>query len=230
MPTVLITGANRGIGLALVQHYLNDGWQVFATCRKPDTATALETLRQSVRGSCIILPLDVSDPTSVSQLAARLAGKPLDLLINNAGVSANHGGPLGRYNYRIWQETFVTNCLGAVRVTEALLDSLRRSNGSTVVAITSQLGSIAHAGGGFEAYAVSKAALNMAMRGLAANLRADRIKVLMLHPGWVKTDMGGPAAPVSPQQSAAGIAQVVAETTLADSGRFLDYRAQELPW
>ena len=230
MPTLVVTGANRGIGLALTEHYLNEGWELIATCRQPDTATALAALHDSARERCTVLPLDVTEPTSVSRLAARLAGRPLDLLINNAGVSGNNAGALGRYRYQAWQETFATNCLGAVRVSEALLDNLRRGAGKTLVAITSQLGSIANSGGGFEAYAVSKAALNMAMRDLAANLRGDGIKVLMLHPGWVKTDMGGASAPVSAAQSAAGIARVVATSSLSDSGRFLDYRGNELPW
>lgn len=230
MPTCLITGASRGIGLALTDHYLDNGWQVFATCRSPETASGLQDLADRHAQNCTTLSLDVSLPASVSQLTARLAGKPLDLLINNAGVGGNHGGSPGRYNYKVWQDTFNTNTLGPVRVTEALLDSLRRGTGKTVIAITSQLGSITNASGAFEAYAVSKAALNMAMRNLAAAMRGDGIKVLMLHPGWVQTDMGGSSAPVTPAQSAAGIATVTATTTLADSGRFLDYAGAELPW
>lgn len=230
MASVLITGANRGIGLALCEHYLAQGWEVIATCRAPESAADLRRLNEANAGQCSLLPLEVTDPGSTSRVAARLAGKPLDLLINNAGVSGNHGGSLGRYNYRVWQETLATNTLGPVRVTEALHDSLRRGKGKTVLAVTSQLGSIANASGGFDAYAVSKAALNMAMRNLAAALRSDEIKVLILHPGWVRTDMGGSSAPVTPQQSAAGIARVAAQSTLSDSGRFLDYRGAELPW
>ena len=183
--TVLITGANRGIGLELARQYAADGWQVIGTARKPAKADDLRAL--DVR----ILQLDVTDSQSVDSLAADLAGEPVDLLINNAGIFPRVR-KLTDVDFDDIERTFAVNTMGPMRVTRALLPNLTGGDGKTIVHITSRLGSIAsNSGGGYYGYRESKAALNMFNRSLSAELRSDGVTCVVVHPGWVQTDMGG---------------------------------------
>jgi NAD(P)-dependent dehydrogenase (short-subunit alcohol dehydrogenase family) len=227
--TVLITGANRGIGLELAHQYLNTGWTVYACCRSPHDAEKLSSL---VGEDLEIFALDVTDPASIDLLAEVLVERALDLLINNAGAYGPRGAgqTFGTLDYDAWLDVLETNTLGPLRVTEALLGNLTREGPGVVATITSAMGSIAQNQGGHYIYRSSKAAVNAAMKGLAQDLSGRDVPVVMIHPGWVRTEMGGPQAPVSVEESAAGIRQVIASLELANTGRFVDYTGAEIPW
>lgn len=224
--SVLITGANRGIGLAYARHYARAGWRVFATCRDPAAAVELG----AVAGDISMHPLDVADFDAVRGLAATLRDEAIDLLINNAGIYGSDGQTFGRIDYEGWARTFQVNTMAPVAVTEAFVEHLSRGAGRLVACMTSQMGSISDGGGGYYQYRSSKAALNMAARSMARDLASKRIAVVVFHPGWVSTDMGGGAAPLSPEDSVASLTRIIDGLTLADSGRFLDYDGSEIPW
>lgn len=227
MATVLITGANRGLGLEFCKQYAAEGWQVLACCRNPETADELADI-PNVR----IFPLDVSDFSQIDKLAAQLQDTAIDVLINNAGVygdSPRRG--FGQLDYVAWTQTLTINTQAPVKMAEAFLPNLQRGDKKLLVSISSQMGSIADNGsGGSILYRSSKAALNAAMKSLAIDLEDQGIGVLVLHPGWVKTDMGGPNALIDAQESVTGMRQVFARFTLAQSGGFLKYDGSTLPW
>jgi NAD(P)-dependent dehydrogenase (short-subunit alcohol dehydrogenase family) len=222
--TVLITGANRGIGLELARQYAADGWQVIGTARKPQTASALASL--DVR----IMQLDVTDQESVDRLAAELGDVSIDLLINNAGILPRMHS-IDAINIDDVNRTLAVNTVGPMRVTGALLAALRSGQSGKIVNITSQLGSITNnTGGSFYGYRESKAALNMFTRSLAAELRSDGIICVVVHPGWVQTDMGGTNATLTAEQSVSGIRSVIDGLEQSDTGTFWNYDGRPLPW
>ncbi len=232
MPTILITGANRGLGLEWTRQYAEAGWRVHATCRHPEEADALRELA-AARPGVSVAPLDVTRDDQLEGLAAALAGEAIDVLLNNAGVYFEKfdEDALGRIHYDQWEETFRVNTLGPVRVTEALAGAVARSGRRLVVAITSHMGSIAEIQSpGSYAYRSSKAALNAAMRGLSHELRPRGIGVLLLHPGWVRTRMGGPGAPLEAEESVRGMRALVEGFRPDRSGRFFRYNGSEIPW
>ncbi len=232
MASVLVTGSNRGLGLEWVRQYADEGWRVYATCRHPETATELQRLAEA-RPQVRIERLDVTRPEQLAALVETLRGEPVDVLINNAGVYFERWGrdALGTIDYGAWEETFRVNTLGPVRVTEALVDNLAASGRRLVVAISSHMGSIADITQPRDyAYRSSKAALNAAMRGLAHELAGRRIGVLILHPGWVRTRMGGEQAPIAPGESVTGMRGLVERFTPAWSGRFFRYDGTPMPW
>lgn len=229
MPTVFITGANRGLGLEMARQYVADGWRVLAGCRDPDKAEALRALGDG-RG-VDIHALDVSDLGQVDALAGRLSGTAIDLLINNAGVLGGHDHQgFGDIDYDIWEEVLRVNLLAPVKVAEAFADHVAASERKTMAFLSSQLGGIANAGGGFYMYGTSKAALNMAVKSMAVDLKPRGIAVVATHPGWVQTDMGGAGADITPQASVSGLRRVFDSVGPADSGRFVRYDGVELPW
>ncbi len=232
MPNVLITGSSRGLGLEWARQCAERGWRVVATCRSPDSAADLQKLA-SQHAKVSVHRLDVSAPDQIADLAKLLQGESLDLLVNNAAVYFEHFGrdPVGSIDYDAWQETFRVNTLGPMRVTEALLPQLARGERPLVLAISSNMGSIA----GIDAprnyaYRSSKAALNAAMRGLAEELRPLGIGVLLLHPGWVRTRMGGSTASMLPEESVRGMLALVDRFTLEMSGQYLRIDGTTLPW
>lgn len=232
MATVLITGSNRGLGLEWVRQCGARGWRIFATCRDPAGAAEVNALAGQ-RSGVDVRRLDVTDPEQIAALARDLAGETIDLLVNNAGVYFEHWGqdPIGHIDYDAWQETFRVNTLGAMRVTEALLPCLERAERPLVLAISSNMGSIAGITGPRDyAYRSSKAALNAAMHGLALELAERRIGVLLLHPGWVRTRMGGKGAPLTPAQSVGAMLALVDRFELAQSGAFLRYDGTPVAW
>jgi NAD(P)-dependent dehydrogenase (short-subunit alcohol dehydrogenase family) len=231
MPTVLITGSNRGLGLEWCRQYAEAGWRVFATCRFPAQAEELQRL-ESKNSALTRHRLDVTDPDQINALAGELADNPIDLLINNAGIYfEKYVRPDQATDYEAWAHTFRVNSMGALRVSRAFLDHLRRSQKRLIVAITSHMGSIAEIESpGSYYYRSSKAALNAAMKGFSLELRPLQIGVLLLHPGWVRTRMGGPDGPLLPQKSVESMRTLVDAFTLADSGRFFRYDGSEIPW
>jgi NAD(P)-dependent dehydrogenase (short-subunit alcohol dehydrogenase family) len=226
--TVLVTGANRGIGLEFARQYHGAGWRVIATARDPEAAKDLKALGAGVR----IVPLDVTRPESVAALAASLQGEPIDLLINNAGQGVGFRiRPLADLDMDEFERVMQVNALGPVRVTQALLPNLKAGKGKTIVGLSSVLGSItANRQGGFYGYRESKAALDMFLRSLAAELGPDGFICIALNPGWVKTDMGGPDAQLAPEESVSGMRKVLEGLKPGDSGKFWSYDGTNIPW
>lgn len=231
MATVLITGANRGLGLEFVKQYANDDWRVIACCRNVDKAEALQQLASQYQ-NITLESLDVADFNQVDALARKLDGQAIDVLLNNAGVygdKENQG--FGRLNYQLWLENLVINTQAPVKLAEALLPNLKLSGQKLIANVSSLMGSITDNGsGGSIYYRSSKAALNAAMKSLSIDLKSQDVGVLILHPGWVKTDMGGPNALIEAPESVAGMRQVIAEFSLAQSGSFLKYDGKAMPW
>ena len=223
----VVTGANRGIGLEFVKQLTARGEQVDATARDPGDASELQAVaRPGVR--LRIHRLDVADDASVEAFAAELPGGPVDVLINNAGVSGVKGGEL--IDPPDILRVLNVNAVGTLRVTRALLPRLREGKGKKIVNLTSKLGSIAEASGGRYAYRLSKAALNMATRLLAEDLRGEGFRTVALHPGWVQTRMGGSAAPVPPEESIRGMLRIIDGLTAEQSGRTFDFQGRDIPW
>ena len=226
MPTALITGANRGIGLELVRQYAADGFQVIAACRNPDAATEL----QAVTGDVEVRALDVDDPQAVDALAAELAGRPIDVLFNNAGININKVPSIGDIDYGAWERTMRTNVFAPTRLAWALRDNVIASSMKVMAFTSSLMGSIERNGGGNAVYRSSKTALNMAAHCLALELKDRGVIVTCLHPGHVRTDMGGPSAPVTAPDSAAGMRKVIAGLKPEDTGCFRNYDGAAFPW
>jgi NAD(P)-dependent dehydrogenase (short-subunit alcohol dehydrogenase family) len=227
MPAVLLTGANRGLGLGLAQAFSGDGWDVIAAVRT--RSPALEALAGA--GVEIHL-LDLCDDRELSALAARLAGRPLDLLINNAGRmgESKHQG-LGHFDRAVWHDLFDINLFTPMRLAELLLPSLERAERPRIVTLSSTLGSMQlNEHGGLYAYRASKAGVNAITKSLALDLRDRGIIVVALSPGWVRTDMGGPDAELEVETSVRGMQRVIEGLRPEDSGKFLSWDGRELPW
>jgi NAD(P)-dependent dehydrogenase (short-subunit alcohol dehydrogenase family) len=228
MSTVLITGANRGIGLGLARHYAGAGDTVIATARDPARATELKSLGGKVE----VHALDVTSAQSVAALKAELAGRAIDILINNAGIAGPAHQTADDIDYDGWTTTLETNTQGPIRVALALRENVAAAKGK-ILTVTSGMGSIGaltSAWTDFYAYRSSKSAVNMAMRLLAFDLAKQGISVAVINPGWVRTDLGGPQAQLSVEESAAGIARQIAGLTPEKAGSFLSYDGAVLPW
>ena len=232
MHTVLITGANRGIGLEFCRQYADEGWRVLACSRDPDRADALARLAALYPGLIALHTLDVADHAQIGRLAQELGSESIDLLINNAGIyhdSDTRG--FGHTDYEEWLQAFRINTMAPLKMAEAFAPHLARGKQKIIVAITSKMGSIAdNAGGGSYLYRSSKAALNMVVKSLAIDLKPGGIIAVVFHPGWVQTDMGGPDAMISAAQSVFGMRQMISRLTSADSGKFFGYDGQEILW
>lgn len=223
-PIVLITGANRGLGLEFARQYAADGWHVIGTARSPDKADELNAL------SVEVAQLDVANEASVDALAKSLKGRSIDLLINNAGIFPRVN-KIEEINFDDYGRTIAVNTLGPVRVTRALLPNLRRGEKKTIVNITSRLGSIAlNDYGAFYGYRESKAALNMFTKTLAVELDPEGFTCLTIHPGWVKTDMGGQNASLTPEESISGMRAVIQKLGPADTGTYWSTSGEQVPW
>jgi NAD(P)-dependent dehydrogenase (short-subunit alcohol dehydrogenase family) len=226
---IVITGANRGIGLELVRQYLSRGESVEATARSPRKASELQALQAQGGERLRIHPCEVTDPASVAHLAEALAPGGVDLLINNAGVGGGRG-PLEQLDLGQVVRIYEVNAVGPLRVTAALLPLLRKARGR-VVHVTSRMGSIAdNTSGDAYGYRMSKAALNMACKSMALDLAADGIATLVVNPGWVQTDMGGPQAPTKVEESAANLIRLIDTLGPERSGRFFNHTGEEIPW
>lgn len=243
MPTTLITGANRGIGLELVRQYAADGWRVIACCRS--VTDALQEIAHGSNGAVSLHTLDVADHEAIDRLAAELQGTPIDVLLNNAGrygrLSMADGGvedqAFGNSNYADWDVTLRVNLFGPMKMAEAFIDHVVAGDQKKIVTITSFLGSStlntrqasgAFAGGMY-AYRTSKTAVNIMTRSMAADLEDRGVIALAVHPGWVKTDMGGDDAQVEPAESVKGIRHIIASATMANTGGLSVFDGDILP-
>ncbi len=223
MATILITGANRGIGLALTKAYLENGDRVIGTVRDLARADELKMAGAEVR------ELDVTSDRSVHKLKELLRGAPIDILVNNAGTTGSES--FGALDYDAFDQVMKTNVFGPLRVTETLVDNLLAGDQKKVASISSAMGSISTVNTPWAIpYRTSKAALNMAMRSVAIDLSLKGITTLVLHPGVVETDMGGKGAPVKPHESAAGLRQVIEQAENIGELQFMDYQGRTLPW
>jgi len=225
MPTVFISGANRGLGLEFARQYARDGWRVIATSRSLEKAGALRALS----GGVAVHALEVTDFAAVAALARALDGESIDVLIANAGIYGPRDMTAASIDAEGWGETFRVNTMAPLALAAAFRAQVARSAQRKAVAITSRLGSIAaNTEGGLYAYRSSKAALNAAWRSFALDHRD--IIATVLHPGWVRTDMGGQSAPLGPEESVAGLRRVIASLEEADSGGFIGYDGKPIPW
>ncbi len=225
MPTVLITGTSRGLGLDFVKQYAAKGWKVHACARDPAAASL-----KAIKGDVHIHKLEVTDYKAVAELANKLSGEAIDVLINNAGVGGRDVVTLGSIDPAVWRNTLETNALAPLKMAEAFLEHVARSKDRKMIAISSVLGSIGLNEGGRYAYRASKAALNMHWTGLAKDTAGKGLICVVLHPGWVKTDMGGEAAPVTIEQSVPAMVKVIDGLKSADSGRFISYDGKPIVW
>ena len=231
MPTILITGASRGLGLEFTRQYLAEGWEVIAACRNPGTAKGLRQLEGNSKAALTVVEADVADTASVKRAAARVQARSIDVLINGAGLFGGSAQNLGSLDYDDWRRVLEVNLMGPARMCEAFLDRLERSDRRLVITITSGMGSLAdNTSGDSILYRTSKAAVNMLMRTVAIDLNARGITCVVVNPGWVKTDMGGPNAKLSPEESVGAMRRLITKLGPGDSGRFYNYDGREYPW
>jgi NAD(P)-dependent dehydrogenase (short-subunit alcohol dehydrogenase family) len=229
MTTWLITGANRGIGLGLVRQALERGDHVIATARQPDKAEELFGQKDRHGDRLTILPLDVTDKDSVAQ-ASKAVTRPIDILVNNAGIyGPRQGQGALDMDFDAFSEVLAVNTLGPLRVSQAFLPQVEAARGK-IITITSQMGSLAGNPSGAVAYRASKAAVNKVMLGLADAIRPKGIPVLLVHPGWVRTDMGGSGADVPVADSAAGIIRLADRLDMRLSAQFRNYDGSPIAW
>lgn len=222
--TLLVVGASRGIGLELARQASARGDSVIATARRPAEARELAALDLRVES------LDVDDAASVQSFAGAMRGVPIDVLVHNAGIGG-HGAALAELDPEGLVPVFRTNAVAPLRIAQAMLPNLRAGRAKKLLFMTSLMGSIAdNASGDAYAYRASKAALNMIAKSLSIDLAPERITVAVLHPGWVRTDMGGPSAPLTVEESVRGLLRVIDGLDRSQSGRFFDYEGDELPW
>ena len=226
--TVFITGANRGIGLSLTELYLQQGDQVHATSRNLAESKELQALA-STYTTLTLHELDVTNYPHVAQLAKELPA--IDLLINNAGYYGPKGYGFGNTDVEEWRKVFEINTIAPLKLVEAFYPLLQAGSTKKIACISSKVGSMTEntSGGGY-IYRSSKAALNSVVKSLSNDLTSEGFSVLALHPGWVRTAMGGPNALIETQTSAAGLAKVIAQSTQKNSGQFINYDGTQLPW
>ena len=233
MKTLLITGASRGIGLEFCRQYAAaGGWRVLACCREPGKADALNKLAGRYPKLIQVHALDITNHAQIERLAQTLSAESIDLLINNAGVypAADRTG-FGHTDYAEWMAAFNINTMAPLKMVEAFVQQIARSQLKLVVTVTSQMGSIDDNGsGGSYLYRSSKAAANMVVKSLAVDLKDKGITSVAFNPGWVKTDMGGPNAMIPVEQSVADMRKVIDGLTLADTGKFIGNDGVVIPW
>lgn len=231
MKTVLITGANRGIGLEHARRFAARGARVFATARAPAEAGELNALAAGSDGRISVFAYEAGDFEAPSRLKAALGGAPLDLLFANAGATGDKGKSFGSVDAEDVLQTMRINALAPLKLAEALADNVAASQRKLIAFQSSRMGSIGdNAAGGHYAYRLAKGALNMVARNVSIDLRSRGVIAVALHPGWVRTRMGGESAPISVDECVTGQQRLLDSLTLAESGRFFNYDGSELPW
>ena len=229
MAVALITGANRGIGFALVKAYASRRDKVFATVRHTSDRSELDAFTAAHPYWVEVIEMDVADPAEIGRARRKLEAEPIDVLINNAGISGPDRQSATDMDYDGLAETLAVNAIAPLRIANAFLPNVKAAKGK-IVTLSSQMGSVQSSGSDSLAYRVSKAAVNKLMRGLAAELKPQGIPVLIVHPGWVKTEMGGEGAQLKPEESASQPLKLIDKLDLASTGRFLAWNGKELAW
>lgn len=242
MPTVLITGANRGLGLEFVRVYAENKWTVIAACRSPHEATDLEQLRSDFDDQIILCKMDICNQTDIDAFCEKYKDDTIDLLINNAGVQLENYGSAAyesmgedpnpaNYNYDLWAETMKVNLFAPTKLTGHLTPMLERSKNAKVIMMSSGIASLEntwHAGR--YAYKTSKAALNMVVRNVGEWLQTKKIAIFAVSPGWTKTDMGGPNAPHDSKTAVSGLYKVISQAEFSNTGNFYNFDGKKIPW
>lgn len=229
MAVALITGANRGIGLALVKAYAGRRDKVFAAVRHTSDRTDLDAFAARHPNWVEIIEMDVANPAEIGRARRKLEAEPIDVLINNAGVSGPERQSATDMDYEGLAEALAVNSIAPLRIANAFLPNVKAAKGK-IVTLSSQMGSVQSPASDSLAYRVSKAAVNKLMRGLATELKPQGIPVLIVHPGWVKTEMGGDGAQLSPDESAAQLLKLIDKLDLSSTGKFLAWNGRELAW
>ena len=230
MTNVLITGANRGLGLGFVKSFLAKNINVICTTRNIAGSKELLECKKKHPNNLEILELDLLEENSENTLSDLLSDKPVDIFINNAGVG-NSNQRFGVVSSKPWLELLKVNLIAPLTVTQAIIENIKKGSDKKIYFLSSQLGSIGdNTSGGMYIYRSSKTALNQVVKSLSVDLKPIGITVISLHPGWVKTDMGGPNAPVSIDESVKGMMKVIDTTDIGNTGTFLNYDGKELPW
>ena len=230
MTNVLVTGANRGLGLGFVKNYLRKNVDVVSTTRDVKSSRELLALKERFPENLEIFELDLLKESAGYTVANFLGDRPIDILIINAGVGSNNQY-LQAVSPKPWMEVLKVNLIAPLMVTQSIIDNVKKGSDKKIYFLSSQLGSIAdNTSGGMYIYRSSKTGLNQVVKSLSVDLKPQGITVVSLHPGWVKTDMGGPNAPVSIDESIEGMMNVIETTNINDSGRFLNFDGKELPW
>jgi NAD(P)-dependent dehydrogenase (short-subunit alcohol dehydrogenase family) len=231
MTSILITGANRGLGLEFTRQGAAAGWRVFACCRNPGEAESLKAIAADAKERVSLHRLDVKDFSQIESLARDLRDEPIDILLNNAGIYGPQNAHFGQTDYRAWAEVFAVNVMAPMKMAECFIDHVARSERKVIIGLSSLMGSIGetHQGQHY-LYRSSKAALNMVVKTLALDLRDRSVTAVVLHPGWVQTDMGGAQAPLKPPESIRGMLKVINGLTIKQTGRFFSHDGSEIPW
>jgi NAD(P)-dependent dehydrogenase (short-subunit alcohol dehydrogenase family) len=225
---VLITGANRGLGLEFTRQYAADGWDVLACCREPKSASGLQSIANT-HSNVQIFALDVANFAQIDALALQLKDQAIDVLINNAGVYPPSS--FGSVNYNAWAEGFKVNSMAPLKMAEAFVQHVTRSHLKKIATLTSKMGSIDdNTSGESYSYRASKTAVNMVMKSLSIDLKPYGISVVTLHPGWVQTDMGGSNGLINAHTSVTGLRNVIEHLNLSSTGKFIAYDGKEIAW
>ena len=230
MANILISGASRGIGKEMARQYCEDGDWVYACCRNPASAEELAALAASSDGQITVHAMDVADQASIDACAAELAGVALDVVINNAGVTGGAHQSMGDIDVDDWIETFRINTIGPALVAQAFHGNLKAAENGKIMTVTSQLGASTWPFGGMYAYSTTKGAVNKVGQILALDWKEDGISSAVIHPGYVKTDMGGPNAEITPEESASGIRNVIAGMNMDNTGSFFKWNGEIHDW
>ncbi|MGB5397976.1 MAG: SDR family oxidoreductase [Gammaproteobacteria bacterium] len=228
---LLITGTSRGIGLEMVRVCVERGWRVFACCRHPQQAEALLGLAALAPGKVSVHIADLRELATLQALAYELRNESIDMLINNAGVYGPDQNQFGEVDVAGWQDAFLVNCIAPLKLAELMQGPLQAGRQKTIACLSSKMASMADNGsGGSYIYRSSKAALNAVVKSMSVDLAPQGIKAVALHPGWVKTDMGGPNAEISVRESVNRLFEILLALDASDSGRFIDIDGKDIPW
>lgn len=239
MPSVLVTGANRGLGLELVRQYAAEGWRVIACCRRPGEATELRDIEAKANGQMSVHALDVTDFAAVDGLARELEDETIDVLINCAGLIGRKNfdqgvmadQAFGNSDFDEWADIYRTNVMAPMKMSEAFVEHVAKSDQKKIITLTSEVASMTENNfGGLYGYRASKAAVNGIMRSMSIDLAKRNIVAIPLHPGWARTEMGGSSATVEPADSARGMRTVIAQAGMDQSGHYLVYDGSEMAW
>ena len=228
---ILITGANRGIGLEMVKYSMEQGWRVFACCRNPQSAGNLFNIAKLSNGQISVHIADMQELGTLQALSYELRNDAIDILINNAGIYGCDKNKFGSVDVESWLQAFQVNSIAPLKMVEAFSEQLLMGNRRLVACMSSKMGSIADNGyGNSYIYRSSKAALNAVVKSLSIDLKEQGVISVALHPGWVKTEMGGPDAEITTRQCVEQLFSNLSELTLKDSGRFIDIDGSDILW
>lgn len=228
---ILVTGSSRGIGLEMVRYGQERGWRVFACCRHPQQAKDLLDVASMTPAQVSVHVADMNELATLQALGYELRNESIDVLINNAGIYGSDQNRFGQTDMTSWHEVFQVNCIAPMKLAEILCEQVTASDRKTIACLSSKMGSMEDNGsGGSYLYRSSKAALNAVVKSMSIDLRSRGIKAVVLHPGWVKTDMGGPHAEISTRESVSRMFGIIESLTINDSGRFIDIDGEDIPW